>query len=219
VNQEETFAKQLEKLSNKKTLNAGISSYGTAREVMLLSRLDQSKMKYLIVQYCANDLNENVQYVNNGGKINVSAEIERYTAYLINKERVQYYPFRLVYQLAFTLRQFLGSYSATPNAPPDDAAIQSHVNYLVKTLEMSGADFNGVRLIVFPIMENARDSRRFVDALREMARQAGLPWLKDMCIVDPSFLFVDGYALPYESHFNAAGHAALAAELAGCVKQ
>ena len=41
VKQEESCPKLIERYTGKKTLNAGVSSYGTARELMLLSKLDR----------------------------------------------------------------------------------------------------------------------------------------------------------------------------------
>jgi hypothetical protein len=59
VRQEKIFATRLENSSGLKVLNAGMSSYGTARELMLLRKLGVDKAKYIIIQYCRNDYNEN----------------------------------------------------------------------------------------------------------------------------------------------------------------
>ena len=61
VSQDETFAALLEKGSGLKVLNTGVSSYGTAREMMLFRRLGISNTDYIIIQYCRNDFNENKQ--------------------------------------------------------------------------------------------------------------------------------------------------------------
>lgn len=63
VNDEETFAAQLQVLSGRPVYNLGVASYGTARELMrlrksgLLDRVDT-----VILQYCNNDLGENLQF-------------------------------------------------------------------------------------------------------------------------------------------------------------
>jgi hypothetical protein len=74
VKQNETFAKVLEKLSNKKVLNAGISSYGTARELKNLYNFDTSNLKYLIIQYGRNDFTENEQFVKANYSLTISPE-------------------------------------------------------------------------------------------------------------------------------------------------
>ena len=52
VSNEETYVKLIENKTGLKVLNAGISSYGTAREIGLLERIDTSNLKYLVIQYC-----------------------------------------------------------------------------------------------------------------------------------------------------------------------
>ena len=66
VQQNATFADQLEKRTGKKVLNAAISSYGTARELKNLYRLDTSGLRYLVIQYCENDIMENKPFVIDG---------------------------------------------------------------------------------------------------------------------------------------------------------
>ena len=60
VNDEETFAYHLEKLSKKKVYNMSVSSYGTVREIkrMKLSPYYENS-KTIIIQYHPNDLGEN----------------------------------------------------------------------------------------------------------------------------------------------------------------
>jgi hypothetical protein len=74
VGQQETYAKQLEQLSGMKTLNAGVSSYGTAREMVQLEQLDTSALKYLVIQYCSNDIGENQAYISNHYVLPVSGK-------------------------------------------------------------------------------------------------------------------------------------------------
>ena len=62
VESEEAFPSILEAQTGMKVLNAGISSYGTAREWKLLQSLDKSNLKYLILQFDANDNSENVVF-------------------------------------------------------------------------------------------------------------------------------------------------------------
>lgn len=54
-----TFADYIELETGERTLNAGVSSYGTARELLMLSRLDTSNLETVIVQYSDNDAWEN----------------------------------------------------------------------------------------------------------------------------------------------------------------
>lgn len=63
VNDEETFAAQLQALSGRPVYNLGVASYGTARELLRLEKsglLD--KVDTIILQYCNNDLGENLKF-------------------------------------------------------------------------------------------------------------------------------------------------------------
>src|SRR5258706_285807 len=53
----------IEKKSGRRVVNMGISSYGTVRELRLLDRVDVSKATHLIIQYCGNDIYENLPFL------------------------------------------------------------------------------------------------------------------------------------------------------------
>ena len=74
VEQDETFADLIEKSTGLKTLNTAISSYGTARQYLILQRQDLSNLKHIVIQYCANDYAENKSFIESGYKLNVSEE-------------------------------------------------------------------------------------------------------------------------------------------------
>ncbi len=62
VQDEETFAAELQKLAKRPVYNLAVSSYGTVRELL---RLEKSgllqKVDTVIIQYCENDLEENTR--------------------------------------------------------------------------------------------------------------------------------------------------------------
>lgn len=74
VQQSQTFASQLAGISGLRVLNAGISSYGTVREMDLLKQLDTSALRYVIIQYCSNDVIENTAAKENGYQLRISSE-------------------------------------------------------------------------------------------------------------------------------------------------
>lgn len=69
VEQDEAFPQRLEALTGARVLNAGVSSYGTARAMMLLERLDRSGLRALVIQYNANDFAENRTWQARGGSL------------------------------------------------------------------------------------------------------------------------------------------------------
>ena len=63
VNDQETFAAQLQALSGRPVYNLGVASYGTARELIRLRKsgvLD--KVDTVVLQYCNNDRGENLNF-------------------------------------------------------------------------------------------------------------------------------------------------------------
>ena len=92
ADQDSTYSQQLERLARKKILNAGVSSYGTAREIINLGRFDTSALTYLVVQYCDNDFDENAQYLNNKYVLKISSQQIYHAA--VNSEAISktYYP-------------------------------------------------------------------------------------------------------------------------------
>lgn len=72
VEQPQAFPQQLETLSGLRVLNAGMSSYGTAREMLQLHRVNTSRLRYLVYQYCSNDVTENHAFIANDYVLHVS---------------------------------------------------------------------------------------------------------------------------------------------------
>ncbi len=72
VEQRETFPYIVEKKLNKKCLNTGISSYGTARESTIASPYITDSLEFIVIQYCLNDYDENRQFIKNDFQLEIS---------------------------------------------------------------------------------------------------------------------------------------------------
>ncbi len=94
VEQNQSFPQLLETHLKRKVLNTGISSYGTVREKLLLKRLDLSKTKLLIVQYCENDFGENRAFFLN--QFQISSKAEYYKNQCRNEINGHYFPLKFV---------------------------------------------------------------------------------------------------------------------------
>ena len=66
VEQTESFPQVLERKTGLKVLNAAMSSFGTAREIMLLERLDTIAARAVVIQYFLNDFEENRAFLDRG---------------------------------------------------------------------------------------------------------------------------------------------------------
>ena len=74
VEGENMFSSIIEEKSKEKTLNLGVSSYGTAREFLFLNKIDLDSCQHLIIQFCENDVLENRAFVENNFTLDVSNE-------------------------------------------------------------------------------------------------------------------------------------------------
>jgi len=96
VGQEQSFPQRLEALTGLKVLNAGVPSYGTAREILLLRSLDLSRVRAVIVQYFLNDHGENVAWLEGGAGLVVMSPEELSAQAQAHRERLRYRPFDLL---------------------------------------------------------------------------------------------------------------------------
>jgi hypothetical protein len=63
VGDEETFSAELQRLSGRPVYNLGVSSYGTVRELIRMEKSGlMDKVDTIVIQYCDNDLRENLTY-------------------------------------------------------------------------------------------------------------------------------------------------------------
>lgn len=96
VNQNETYSKIIEKRLNLKTLDTGIASYGTVREVKSLDKIKDAKPKYIVIHYDNNDYDENKYFYLNG-YLNITSEkkydqlIKDYNKYFFGKNILIFY--------------------------------------------------------------------------------------------------------------------------------
>jgi lysophospholipase L1-like esterase len=99
VDQNETFTQILEEKLGYTVLNTGISSYGTAREVAALERINTDNLEYLIIQYCENDRSENQRFILNDKNLNVESQAKYDQLSKEQEDRLIYYPFKHIINL------------------------------------------------------------------------------------------------------------------------
>jgi hypothetical protein len=196
VAQEDTFAQVIERLSGRRVLNAAISSYGTVREMRLLNRIDLSGATHLIVQYSANDADENLQFLRQGSlTISPQSVFEQMLAE--DRGRRRYWPGR--YALRLIQRVFEVRRARAAGAPP---ALQAEA-FLHALANASRQKLDRLRPIVLVF-----DPPGFADALEAaVAAHTDLPaWIKRLEIVrlDQRLTVDDHWIL--DEHWNAHGH-------------
>ena len=215
VGQEQTFAQVLEREAGVRVLNAAVSSFGTAREMALLGRVDLSRLEVLVIQYCPNDYVENKGYWYFGRRLPISSEAEymetvdqhmRDTDYYFGKHTAW-----LVGQVA---RGLASKQPQRPAGVPPAKMAEDEATAFVYVMANCGLDLEGVRVIVIEISSRGDNDSRFIDALRRTLAKGDLPrFVRAIRAVDLSGGLTPERYFLLDDHMTAAGHAFVAEQL------
>lgn len=204
VDQEATFAQILEKKTGLRVLNAAISSYGTAREMMMLRRIPTDRLQYLIIQYCGNDYDENLSYFLNQNKLHT-----------MNEEKYQ----QLVKMDNQNKAYFLGKYLLMkinkkinevrqPRLAQQTPIEKDDIDLFINAVVQNNLDLKNVKIIVF-IMNGriAADNKDFPAALKKRIIRNNYPsYIREMIVLDFSNILKDDHFYVLDDHLNQDGH-------------
>ncbi len=207
VEQNETFAQMIENTTGEKVLNAGVPSFGTAREVMLLKRLDLSNVKTVIIQYSANDFVENFAYVNDGFQLRIMTKNEYEDECRRHASRVRYSPFLLT---SVFLSRVAGLFIRQAKAGQEqNTNLLSNVTMEVKLfLEiLSRQNFpKDVQIIALNLSHYTLDIHGFTEQLSIWKKQDYPDFIKNMKLIDAAAFFNKSDYYIIDDHLNASGH-------------
>lgn len=216
VDQDQTFAQLIEQRTGRRTLNAGISSYGTAREIENLARIDRSHLRVLIVQYCDNDDDENRAYVSHGFHLDTMTARAWQTFAAGYHDMRQYWPGR---DLTFLARMVRGAGGAPGPPGPAAPGALSDVEAFARVLEHAPIAFDDVAVFVVETTNAGRGGRGFHDRLVALQQQSPASALARVTAVDSAAALRPEHYYRLDGHLNAAGHAALASTLLDAIAQ
>ncbi len=172
VQQQETYCNQLQNLINMPVLNTAMSSYGTAREIATVKKLDLSGVKYLIIQYSYNDFEENESYACHHDSLIISSknvydticdELEWSKKYFPGKCFFTISKIILSKKLSDLKEKFFKKNIHETKTNHNDISAQ----YFLEVLKNSGIDFKKIRVIVFDICEYQQLNNDFINALEK----------------------------------------------------
>ena len=205
VDQNQTFASIIEKITGLKTINAGISSYGTAREVLMFDRLlktgNLSKLQYVIVQYCANDYVENKFYVDNSFNLKVGRE-EFYNSLLDNDDRLSNLENKLFYDIFGQPHSRLSATVPIVDLPQesyvqDDAEYERFIKILQKKILDNPLVSRQVKIVVFNV-ESYMGKTNFSKDVAALLKSKEYRNIADRIIVlDLSLIHISEPTRPY----------------------
>ncbi|MDA8123583.1 MAG: hypothetical protein M0009_00115 [Deltaproteobacteria bacterium] len=220
VDQEETFARVLGKKTGLKVLNAGVASYGTAREMLSLGRLETGRLKYLIVQYCENDFDENREFLNQGNRLKTMSA-EEYAGYrALNNEAKGYYPGKYLALKIAKKRNELRKPAAKKEAKEPAKTNRDDVDLFLNALMNGPRDLSQVQIIVFDAVGKGDFDRPFIGKLAERIRGGQYPaYIRNIIPLDITKVITKEQYYVLDDHWRKAGHGAIAEALATIIQK
>jgi hypothetical protein len=211
VNQQESFSKVLAATTGMRVLNAGVASYGTAREILSLQRMDLSQLKYLCIQYCGNDVMENTAFVQNNYHLAVMPEHKFDSLCSTLRWRQKYYPFRHILTITrFALHQWkTGRTTEELNAAGPADAYKKQAELFCSIISNAPVP-PGVKIIVFDITGDAPMEQRFLRALNTLPAWKLLQQDGRLEVIDIAPFMKKDFFFPLDRHMNASGHLQIA---------
>jgi lysophospholipase L1-like esterase len=238
VDQDQTYANLVEQKLGVKALNAGISSYGTFREMLLFSKIKRDSCKLVVLQYCDNDREENEarNEPNSQGQL-LTAEKFRNTA-IFNRINEGYYPMRYTYffvrekdllkrvwaspllvtrEIAMAISSWIDGTPLPVHTPQDiktPAETKAHTEYFFKSLAKIRQYYKG-NIVVMHL-----DGRYTRPEMIRAFETYGKREEDDKLFFLPTHQILrakDYY--PIDGHINAAGHARISEALVTLIRE
>ena len=156
VEQDESFAAILENKLNKKSLNAGIASYGTAREYLAFEKIKQDSCQLVVLQFCPNDKTENNSFVKSNFELNISPEEKFKKEIIWNKLYQVYFPIKYVHSAIHFFVQklmFISDFTGQNKSMTPDGISEEAISDFFMIVEKIKSSFNG-RIIIFNLGMN-----------------------------------------------------------------
>ena len=213
----ERFSNITSKETKKNGINLGISSYGTARELSLLKKFEAINpgVKYVVIQYESNDIEENRSFVKNNELVVSNKEIwEKAKSWNIEKTT---YHFGDGWR--FAIRHIKSTLNKDDNSKihlewsPDRRALHEekgkdefHVEYFFKTLYENKDILENRKVIIFGISVN---KTWFGLMQKKLTEYQGL----NITLMDANAILDSGDYFYIDRHINANGHKKIAESL------
>jgi hypothetical protein len=241
VQQDETYAHLLAQGLGKRTINLGVSSYGTVRELLTLKRIDISNLKLIVLQYSYNDFDENEAFARNGNDYTPSSK-EKYLELCRGENPASrgYYPFKhalgIYRPLLSGIRQLLfdeesisrtsggdlGRKDAEKDIPKDVAYRKEAASLLNAIVHLMPRELQRIPIVMFEAGGWGQYRPEFLQAVEaQLAADASLPtFLKEHLIaldLSKTLSPEDNYVL--DEHYNKGGHEKIAEELDRLIRE
>ncbi len=207
VDASETFIKLVGEKTGLTTLNTCVPSFGTVREMIMLRKVNRSNLKYLFLQYCADDYDENRLYFQNGNQPQLMRE-ETFEKIVNHFGRpINYYPGKY---LRLKIRKKLYALKPAKQQAATDVFFPDEVELFVHVLKQNADLLTDIPLIVFEL-SGINQTYDFTRRLREKIKAPDEPsFIRNLLVLDIARRLEDRHYYVLDGHLNAAGHAVAA---------
>jgi hypothetical protein len=215
VPQDETMARLIQRETGLRALNAGIAGYGTVREMRLLDRIETATLRYLVIQYCDDDILETRPFANHDDVLEVRDQRQYRQDVRRAERRKRYWLGRRTYEFLHDV------FFPTPEPEFRHASPEEHARYFVNALLHAGrTDLSRVRLVTFEILQTRTVDGVFALALRrEIASEKYPPWVRDMIVLDLTGRLGPEHYYDLDDHLRPEGQKIVAAAVSEAIRR
>jgi lysophospholipase L1-like esterase len=217
VQQQQTYPQLMEHKLGMKVLNAAISSYGTARETLLFKKLDTSALKYVIIQYCVNDIEENEVYLRHNYRLPIRKKSGYEQLVNAHKWATTYYPLKRVLTITRMvvrdkIYMLFGLPVPTREVSYDTTYVPAAAKAFLDIAAHSAINFSKVKLLVVDMNRYPVFDHHFTATAKQIldTAQYSSDFKNSIRFVDISALNNPAYYYPLDNHMNPAGHELMA---------
>jgi hypothetical protein len=214
IPQDSTYASLAGKALGVASLNAGVSSYGTVRELEILKRFNRDSLKTVVIQYHYSDLLENKEFADNKDSLIISTP-EKYqkTSEMVRKRNEYFFGKHTSLVTKFLLKKMMGKIEARPLTGKDD------VTYFLHSLMSLGAPIEDKNIVVFEIASHGEKGNTFLAELKkEIANEKYPPFIRNIKIVDVQPLLTEQDYFILDDHINTKGTLKVSQELVKAIQ-
>ncbi len=202
VDAEKSFPSVVKTLTGKPLLNAGISSYGTAREMRLLERVQLDSMKVLIIQYHPNDSTENKKFMENDNQLVISDEAKYLEAGKMSDDRTSYFFGKYT---ALIFKQILkGKLKKEEIINKSD---RNEAKYFLNSLVHSNLRLENVQIVLMEMNNANENDDVFLDEVEKQVSANDFPlYIKNIKTIRLANLLSEDDYYILDNHINEKGH-------------
>lgn len=212
VEEYQAFPSILERDAGTRVWNAGVPSYGTSREILQLKNIDSSGARFLLIQYCENDYEENRSFLNNNSTLKISPADKLEELREGNYRMTRYYPgkhFSLVatFWVKKRINRIRPVFKFSPDRYTRIASVQEQASAFMKVLINSGLHRFKGKIIIICLDNPYKIQNGFIDEVDKLIKYDYAPTLQQNIVtvsLDSVLSEEDYYQL--DPHLNPRGH-------------